>query len=181
MKYSKVLIVAISLSFKASNLWSSAARSAAFIVSPPSQHLRTNNKPLFAYTDGELGRASNINIDKSKSGNISSIRSRNLPPTILPNGGRITMVGSGPGDPDLLTMAAHKLLSDPSLLVVTDRLVSPEILELINGEIKVARKLPGCADKAQEEVSAVKMLVDRKKYSIYYFSLYFILYVIISN
>jgi siroheme synthase len=49
-------------------------------------------------------------------------------------------------------MAAHKILTDPSILVISDRLVSPEILELIQGEIKVARKLPGCAEAAQEEI-----------------------------
>jgi len=71
----------------------------------------------------------------------------------LPNGGRITLVGAGPGDPDLLTMAAYKILTeDPNALVISDRLVSQEILNLIPGEIKVARKLPGCAELAQEEI-----------------------------
>jgi uroporphyrin-III C-methyltransferase len=64
------------------------------------------------------------------------------------------MVGSGPGDPDLLTMAAYKILADPDALVISDRLVSKEIVDLIHGEYKVARKLPGCADAAQEEVSS---------------------------
>lgn len=70
----------------------------------------------------------------------------------LPNGGRITLVGSGPGDPDLLTISAYKLLTDPSVLVISDRLVSQEILDLIPGQVKVARKLPGCAELAQEEI-----------------------------
>lgn len=74
------------------------------------------------------------------------------PQPSLPNGGRITLVGSGPGDPDLLTMAAHRLLSDPTTLVIADRLVSQEILDIIPGEVKVARKLPGCAELAQEEI-----------------------------
>jgi uroporphyrin-III C-methyltransferase len=37
-------------------------------------------------------------------------------------------------------------------VVISDRLVSPEILELIPCETKVARKLPGCAELAQEEI-----------------------------
>lgn len=75
------------------------------------------------------------------------------PKSRLPNGGRITLVGSGPGDPDLLTVAAYRLLTEnPEALVIADRLVSQEILDLIPGEIKVARKLPGCAELAQEEI-----------------------------
>jgi len=71
----------------------------------------------------------------------------------LANGGRITLVGSGPGDPDLLTVSAYKLLTEnPDALVIADRLVSAEILALIPGEVKIARKLPGCAELAQEEI-----------------------------
>ncbi|KAL3907240.1 MAG: hypothetical protein SGARI_003632 [Bacillariaceae sp.] len=49
-------------------------------------------------------------------------------------------------------MKAVKLLQDPDALVIVDRLVSQEIKDLIQGEIKVARKLPGCAELAQEEI-----------------------------
>lgn len=77
-------------------------------------------------------------------------------PSVLPNGGRVTLVGSGPGDPELLTVKTHRLLSQPddssNTLVIVDRLVSPEIRQLIQCEYKVARKLPGCADLAQEEI-----------------------------
>jgi Tetrapyrrole (Corrin/Porphyrin) Methylases len=75
-------------------------------------------------------------------------------PRLLPNGGRVTMMGSGPGDPDLLTVSAYKLLTqaDSNTLVIADRLVSPEILNLIQCDYKVARKLPGCAELAQEEI-----------------------------
>ena len=70
----------------------------------------------------------------------------------LENGGHITLIGSGPGDPDLLTVKALKLLQEPDALVISDRLVSQEILDLVQGEVKVARKLPGCAELAQEEI-----------------------------
>jgi len=77
----------------------------------------------------------------------------NLPEHLEPGAkiGKVTLVGAGPGDPDLLTMAAFKALQNADL-VVSDRLVSAEILELVKGELKVARKLPGCAHEAQREI-----------------------------
>ena len=66
--------------------------------------------------------------------------------------GSVTLVGSGPGDPDLLTVQAFKLLKNASL-VVSDRLVSKEILALIDCEVKVANKRPGCAEEAQAELN----------------------------
>jgi len=71
----------------------------------------------------------------------------------LPNQGRITLLGSGPGDPELLTMKAHKILQDPNIMVIADRLVSKEIMDIIATEdVKTARKLPGCSELAQEEI-----------------------------
>ncbi len=49
----------------------------------------------------------------------------------------LSMVGSGPGDPDLLTIAAHRIISDPNALIVADRLVSPEIIALCEGEVSL--------------------------------------------
>lgn len=46
--------------------------------------------------------------------------------------GSITLVGGGPGDPDLLTMAAVKALQKPNALVIADRLISQEILRYVN-------------------------------------------------
>lgn len=87
-----------------------------------------------------------------ESGLLPPLQESTPPQVCLANGGRVTLVGSGPGDPDLLTLAAHRLLQDPDAFVIVDRLVSEEILSLIKGEVKVARKLPGCAELAQEEI-----------------------------
>ena len=90
-----------------------------------------------------------IQVDKSGKSNV---KKSSLPPASLPNGGRISMVGSGPGDPDLLTVAAYRMITDPDVFIISDRLVSKEILDLIKGEYKIARKLPGCSGAAQDEV-----------------------------
>jgi len=130
-------------------LLAASISSSAFIAPSPSFTANTKSS-LGAYTNGDTGITTSPAIPIARRGNVCK---QNLPPSSMPNGGSITMVGSGPGDPDLLTMAAHKILADPDALVISDRLVSKEILDLIQGEYKIARKLPGCADAAQDEVS----------------------------
>ena len=65
--------------------------------------------------------------------------------------GRVTLVGAGPGDPRLLTIAARNALSSADL-VLCDRLVPPAVRALAPAELRVAGKVPGRADAAQAEL-----------------------------
>jgi uroporphyrin-III C-methyltransferase len=76
-------------------------------------------------------------------------------PTLPPRKGYITLVGSGPGHPDLLTQAALRAINTADL-ILADKLVPAEILALIprRTEIYIARKFPGNAERAQQELQS---------------------------
>lgn len=50
--------------------------------------------------------------------------------------GHVSFVGAGPGDPELLTLKARRALHEADV-VITDRLVTPEILELARREAQI--------------------------------------------
>lgn len=65
--------------------------------------------------------------------------------------GRVKLVGAGPGDPELLTVAAWRALQEADL-VLADRICSPAILDLVRGDLRIARKFRGRCQAAQEEL-----------------------------
>ncbi|XP_006453846.1 hypothetical protein AGABI2DRAFT_196395 [Agaricus bisporus var. bisporus H97] len=84
----------------------------------------------------------------------SSVTSDSRHSLDLTKRGRILLVGSGPGHPSLLTIATHTALSQLADLVLADKLVPDAVLNLIpkNIPIQIARKFPGNADGAQQEM-----------------------------
>ena len=76
--------------------------------------------------------------------------------------GRVTLVGAGPGDPDLLTIKALRALQDADV-VFYDELVSPEILDRVRRDasrVPVGRRVgkPGIGQEAINQ-----LLIDAAK------------------
>lgn len=69
--------------------------------------------------------------------------------------GHVTLVGAGPGDPDLLTIAAQRALMDADI-VLHDALVSPEILDRVrrDAERMSVGKRKGRHSIGQDEINA---------------------------
>ncbi|MEM1386928.1 MAG: siroheme synthase CysG [Pseudomonadota bacterium] len=91
---------------------------------------------------------------KAINGALDALLDRHLARQARP--GHIAFVGAGPGDPDLLTLKARKAL-DEADVVIYDRLVAPEILELARREAVMieAGKTGFGPSKPQEEINAL--------------------------
>lgn len=68
--------------------------------------------------------------------------------------GRVALVGAGPGDPELLTLKAQRLLQDADVIVY-DRLVGRKVLEYArrDAERVAVGKTPGRPSPAQDEIN----------------------------
>lgn len=72
--------------------------------------------------------------------------------------GLIVLAGSGPGHPDLLTQATLKAIHAADL-ILADKLVPSAVLDLIprRTPVHIARKFPGNAEQAQQELLAAAL------------------------
>jgi uroporphyrin-III C-methyltransferase/precorrin-2 dehydrogenase/sirohydrochlorin ferrochelatase len=69
--------------------------------------------------------------------------------------GTVYLVGAGPGDPDLLTLKALRLLGQADV-VLHDELLTPDILELIptTAKVECVGKRHGARQTSQDEINA---------------------------
>ncbi|MFZ3212975.1 MAG: uroporphyrinogen-III C-methyltransferase [Terriglobales bacterium] len=69
--------------------------------------------------------------------------------------GKVYLIGAGPGDPELLTVKAARILASADI-VLHDALVTPEILELASSKARVIDVGKRCGQKllTQDEINA---------------------------
>ncbi len=92
-------------------------------------------------------------VEGLRTGDVLAPRDRHQPAGVV-------LVGGGPGDPELITLAGRRALADADV-VVADRLAPPELLAELPGTVELidAAKLPHGRSTSQEAINTV--LVER--------------------
>lgn len=102
-------------------------------VDPEAWQQAIDQETLARVRHGDLSGAAELLRERLKSKAHSALRNRRSSVRTAHSAfrnppGRIVLVGAGPGDPGLLTLAGRQALADADV-VVYDRLVNPELLE----------------------------------------------------
>ena len=76
-------------------------------------------------------------------------------PTYRPLPAAVYLVGAGPGDPELLTLKAHRLLSQADVVLIADSLVPEQLVQMVRADAELVRT----ADQTLEQM--VPLMIDR--------------------
>eukprot|EP00038_Savillea_parva_P008500 m.177360 g.177360 ORF g.177360 m.177360 type:complete len:339 (-) comp14331_c0_seq1:84-1100(-) len=115
-------------------------------TSAVTQHRVVENNTVTPSSDTAVCSATSASATRDSEGGVDggeSVREAGRP--------HILLVGAGPGDPGLLTVAAARAVANADV-VLADRLVPQSILKLARGRVEVADKTPGRAHDAQREL-----------------------------
>jgi uroporphyrin-III C-methyltransferase len=76
-----------------------------------------------------------------------------------PGPGRISLVGAGPGDPELLTLKAARLIAEAQV-ILHDRLVGPGVLELASPSARLIDVGKRCGRHSMKQAEINQVLVE---------------------
>ncbi|GAA4900263.1 uroporphyrinogen-III C-methyltransferase [Stackebrandtia albiflava] len=119
---------------------------------------RHDRLTVAAFADGDPRRAAALRdgiAARWEAGELTAPRFRRSGPT-----GEVTLVGGGPGDPDLITVAGRRALRTADV-VIADRLAPGELLEDLADDVEVvdAAKIPYGRQLDQAEI--IRVMLDR--------------------
>lgn len=94
-------------------------------------------------------------VDALRAGDVAAPHHRSRAPGVV-------LVGGGPGDPELVTLAGRKALADADV-VVADRLAPRELLSELSSDVEIvdATKLPRGRAAQQDQIN--RILVERAR------------------
>ncbi|KAF2674971.1 hypothetical protein BT63DRAFT_474652 [Microthyrium microscopicum] len=110
-------------------------------------------KRLASITDADIDTILNSYRTSATSAGQLAPTATGLDARIASRRGRIILAGSGPGSPDLLTLATLNAIKAADV-ILADKLVPAPVLDLIprRTPVHIARKFPGNAEAAQDEL-----------------------------
>ena len=81
--------------------------------------------------------------------------------------GKVYLVGAGPGDPELLTVKAYKILKNADVILY-DRLINPQILDIAKPDCRLVYvgKEDGKHTKTQEEINDLLLFYARHYHTV---------------
>jgi len=96
-----------------------------------------------------------MTVAKTAAKTSTSANERDATAAHVPLTPGVYIVGAGPGDPDLLTVKAQKLLAQADVVLFADSLVPRQILQMVRSDAEIVRT----ADKTLEEI--LPLMVER--------------------
>ena len=113
--------------------------------------------------DGPIAERSLLGDDRAAAAELDSAIKRAAADNAVAPRGEVYLVGAGPGDPDLLTFRALRLMQKADV-VLYDRLTNPDVINLVRREAEriYVGKQPEDHELPQGEISALMVKLARE-------------------
>jgi uroporphyrin-III C-methyltransferase/precorrin-2 dehydrogenase/sirohydrochlorin ferrochelatase len=127
----------------------------------PRRSMTVRDRIATGLADGRLDPSAAVEVVRAGDADASDTGGQRPDDKAAPRGiGSVTLIGAGPGDPELITVKGRRLLATATV-VVADHLAPGLLLDELGPDVEVvdAAKLPFGPQRGQEEIN--RILVDR--------------------